>query len=248
MKTAIALGDIHYPFHNQTTINIIKKVAKDLKPDYLIFGGDNWNADGISKFSSKAPDEGLIETFNEMNEFHEKIFKMIQKSCHNDNLITHLILGNHDGQRLTDFLNKAKEKGHNNIYNYWNNQFNYEKIFNCKITQYNDYIKIGKMNITHGEKHNKYHASSHLDIYMSSILHFHLHTNQIYTRISKGNDAHQGISAPCCCDTNPDYLKNKANTWINGFVIIYFLPNGNFFYEIKQIIDKQTIVNGKIYK
>jgi predicted phosphodiesterase len=245
VKIALAIGDTHFPQHSIKTLDIANKIGRDLKPDYLIFGGDNWDADGISKFTVKAPEDGLIETYNQMLDFKKVIFDRLVKSCGGPEV--RLLLGNHDGQRLTDFLRKAQEKGHNNIYNYWSRQFDYKKIFNCKIIPYNDYTKLGKLHITHGEKHNKYHAASHLDLYMGSVLHFHLHTKQIFTRISKGNEPHQGISAPCACELNPDYMKNRASTWINGFVVIYFTEK-SFFYNIVQVINGETVFNGKVYK
>lgn len=242
VKTAIFLTDIHYPHHNKKTIEICLKLAKELKPDYMIYGGDNWDADGISKFTAKDTDEGLVETYEQMNGFKEEIFdKFSQYSKKNI-----LLLGNHDGQRLIDYLNRHLDRSNTRIYNFWNNQFNYKRVFNCDIVPYNDVYKIGNLSFIHGERHNKYHANSHLDILMRNVMYGHLHTTQVHTKVTKGNEPYQAISVPSACELNPDYMKGRASAWINGFAIINFTRN-TFHYQIIQIINNETIINGKIY-
>jgi len=242
IQKAIFLTDIHYPFHNQKTLDICYNIAKDIKPDVIIYGGDNWNADGISKFTAKDTDEGLVETFNEMIEFKEKIFdrfkKIIPKAV--------LLLGNHDGQRLTDYLNKHLDRRNTNIYNYWNNQFNYKRVFGCDIVPYNDVYKIGSLSFMHGERHNKYHANAHLDILMRNVMYGHLHTTQIHTKVTKGNEPFQAIAVPSACDLNPDYMKGRASAWINGFAVINWI-SGTFYYDVIQIINGKTIYAQKLY-
>lgn len=244
MKTAIFITDIHYPYHDQTTIDICNKVCKELKPDFLIFGGDNWDANGVSKFTAKDTEEGLIDTYNEMIGFKEKIFSLLSQHAKE----TRLLLGNHDGQRLKDYLQRMKDKGNNNVFNYWNKQFDYKKVFGCKIYEYNEICKIGKLNFIHGERHNKYHANSHFEILMGNVMYGHMHSTQIFTKIIKGNEPFQSISIPCASELNPTYQKNRANAWLHGFGVVYFLDSGEFFYHIVQIIKGKTVFNGKEYK
>jgi predicted phosphodiesterase len=234
------ITDIHYPYQDKKTIEIALKVQKDLKINNVIFGGDNWDADGISKFTAKDSDEGLITTYNEMTKFKERIFdKFTGKK--------YLMLGNHDGQRLKDYLRRHLERGNNELYNYWNEKFNFKKVFNCEVFDYNDILKIGSLHFIHGERHNKYHANSHFEIIMGNVMYGHLHTTQIYTRTTKINEPYQAISVPGACQLNPDYMKNRASSWINGFAVINFHKDC-FWYDICQIINGMTIINGKIYK
>lgn len=247
IKKAVFITDIHYPYQHNKTIDIAKKVCKDIKPDYLIFGGDNWDAEGISKFTAKDGQAGIISTYDEMIGFKEKVFTPLIKSCNNDKLDVRLLLGNHDGQRLTDYLEKAQQKGLDDVYNYWNKQFNYKKIFNCQITDYNETCKIGNLNFIHGERHNKYHANSHFLILMANVIYGHLHTTQIYTHVNKGREPFQAIAIPGACEMNPNYMKNRASAWINGFAVVYFVDKC-FWYDIIQIINGKTIFNGKLYE
>jgi len=247
IQKGLLIADTHYPFYDKPTFSIAKQISNDIKPDKLIFLGDNWDAYGTSKYTQQNAEDGLIETYNEMLKFKEEIFIPLQESTKNKKLETILLLGNHDGQRLVHYFRRLQEVGNLNLYNYWKNKFNFKKIFECKVIEYNDSLKIGKCNIIHGEKHNKFHTASHLDLYMGSVQTGHLHTTQIYTRISKGNIPYQGISIPAMGDINPEYMNKMANKWINGLCVDYFMPDGTFFYDIVQVIKKKTIFQGKLY-
>lgn len=242
MKTVIFLTDIHYPYHHKRTLDICYKYCKDVKPDVIIYGGDNWDANGISKFTAKDTDAGLIDTYQEMIGFKTEIFDKFSKVCKE----SVLLLGNHDGQRLTDYLNRHLERGNNSVYNFWNQKFNFKDVFDCEVIPYNEIYTIEPLTFLHGERHNKYHTNGHLDILMRNVMYGHLHTEQVFTKVTKGNEPFQAISVPCASELNPEYMKGRASAWLNGFGVIRF-HKGMYFPQVVKVIKGTTIIDGKVY-
>jgi len=39
MKKALFIADVHYPLYDKKVFEIIKRILKDEKPDYLVFLG-----------------------------------------------------------------------------------------------------------------------------------------------------------------------------------------------------------------
>jgi predicted phosphodiesterase len=51
LKTVIAVGDGHAPYHLQSSADLIQSVVEDIKPDYFICLGDLFDFAKISRFS-----------------------------------------------------------------------------------------------------------------------------------------------------------------------------------------------------
>jgi len=247
--TVLAIGDIHYPYHNKKTFEIACKIANDIKPTKLIFGGDNWDANGISpRFSKRSPENGIAETLEQMHDFRNNYFLPLQKACRNKNLKTYLMLGNHEGQRLSDKFDYLAEIQELSALRHWQREFDFKTIFNCEIIPYNNILRIGKLGYTHGFYTNEFHTKKNIHAYLCNISNWHLHTVQIYTQITALNEPFQARSLPCACDLNPKYKKNAPNGWVNGLAVDYILDNGHFFPNIIQIISGKTIFNGRVYE
>jgi len=249
IRTAIITADQHYPYYDQKTLEITQKIAKDIKPDYLIFLGDCFDAEHISKFSVKDSEDGVIHTQIEMVGFRDKIYKPLIEACDNKNLIVHYILGNHDGERINKYLYKVEMRKDKDVFKYYRSLLDVHQYFpEAIITPYNKVVSIGRLNFTHGEYHNDAHAKKHILTYGENVMYGHIHATQVYSNGSKATGKiKQGISVPCSCKLEQRYKGNRSTTWFNGLAVVYFMPNGVFYYYILNIINGKTYFNNKLY-
>lgn len=253
MKNGIKIGlfvaDTHYPYHDPVVISIINQVARDLKPDILGLVGDMFDAEGISKFTIKDYEDGIFDTMREIQGYRKDIFIPMLEACNRKNLEVLWSLGNHDGRRITETLEKAKAKCHADKYRIFSEGLDVRKIFpEAKIKDYNDCHKIGHLFMTHGEYHNEAHAKKHVTIYGANVLYGHLHTHDAKTVHSKAkNKVRTGYSMPCSCRLGYGYMRNRSSYWVNGFAVGYFFPDGSFNLYMVNIINGKCIFNGKPY-
>jgi len=248
MKKALFIADVHYPLYDKKVFEIIKRILKDEKPDYLVFLGDCFNADGISKFSITDHEDGFFETLREIEGFRQDYFLPLIKLVPKGNILW--TLGNHDGRRVEDFLYRIEKKCHPDKHKDYVEKINLKRLFpEASFKRYNECHKIGKLYLTHGEFHGKNHAERHVREYGKSILYGHLHTYDVKTVNTKANNkVHSGYSMPCACQLDQPYIENKSSSWVQGFSVGYFQDNGNFNLYITSIIDGVCIWNGKLYK
>lgn len=245
-KTIMSIFDIHGKSRHKPTIRIFRKIAKELNPDIIVFGGDNEDFDGISRFTAKNINKGMKEAIEERKWFTKNIYEPIIKDAGNPEV--YICLGNHDGQRVEDVISKMRERDDNFRADSFEEKIDPKKFFkNAKICSYNQYHKIGKILFTHGTYHGLNHAKKHADVFGTNVCYGHIHTHSVFTRTNLGI-SHESVSMPCACDLNPSYMKQKQTSWVNGFGIHYILPNGNFQTYVVKVINNKTIWNGKIYK
>jgi len=251
MKKYLFLADVHYDkegSHDTAVFDIAKQIAKDLKPDGLGILGDMIDAGGISKFTNKDWKNGAYETVEEIHGFRENYLLPLIKACNNKKLEIKMCLGNHE-HRIEDFLSKIKSKECEASYKDWKYKLDIKRIIpEADIKPYNECHKVGKLYLTHGEFHNASHARKHATVYGKNILYGHLHTWNVSTIATKAtHEIHSAYSMPCACKKNPDYMKNKSSAWVQGLMVGYILPNGNYHLIPIIIINKQTVFNGKLY-
>ena len=55
IKKGIAVGDIHYPYHDPACINILLDFIVDFDPDYFLIMGDQMDFDTISTYNKGKP-------------------------------------------------------------------------------------------------------------------------------------------------------------------------------------------------
>ena len=148
--------------------------------------------------------------------------------------------GNHDEQRTREAIEENPDRAH---------LISIPKMFpDADLCEYNQHIKIGKVYFTHGVYVNDAHAKKTTTNFEDNVIYGHTHDSQEYTKITLGNDVHAGVSMGCGCNVNPDYMKNRPNSWVHIVGVIYWLPNGNYnLYKI-MVFNGQAIFNGKLYK
>lgn len=247
MKSALILPDIHYPHHDKKCIDIITQVAQSLKPDYLVYLGDGINADGISKYTHKKMEKGIIEASKEIEGFVSEIHTQLSPHIKEQIFYTG---GNHCFQRIEDLLNKLEEKDEEpEVIKFYEDLLSFKKRMpEVKFCKWNEAIKIGKLYFTHGTYHNDAHAKKHALAFGASVVYGHLHSVTAYTATSRSSgQSNRATSLGCLCNLNPTYLKNRPTGWSQGFGVVYFHDNGDFNLYPVDIIKGKCIFNGVLY-
>jgi predicted MPP superfamily phosphohydrolase len=223
-KVGIAIYDLHFPEHDKQLWKNILKLAKDLKPDYFVFGGDNMDMKELSHWVHAKGDMRTLEGRRikaEYTQFQEGVLDplcaILKKPCEK-----HFLLGNHE-----DWAEQAIDRNPQGE-GYWEVENNL-KLKDWTVYPLNRVCSIGKMHFIHGTYTNDAHAKKHVTNYESNIFYGHVHDHQIYTKVTPlNNEAHIGMSIPCACTLNPDYMRNKPNKWVNGLLVFTVFPDGNF--------------------
>ena len=199
IKRGIALGDIHYPEQDNSSLEIVFSFMKDFNPDYVLLMGDQMDMDCISFYNKGKPKltEGKRIKYDYMG-FQRKVLDRID-SIVNDDCKKYFFIGNHE-YRTTRLIEESPQ---------------YEGLIepdvNLKLDDYiivpfNECRNIGEMYFMHGMYWNKYHSEKTCRIYGKHIFTWHVHTNQVFTMYSPINRfPRQGVSVGCLCNKNPDY-------------------------------------------
>lgn len=246
IKVAIAVGDTHHPEQDQILINNILEYTRFKQPDYFIYGGDNMDCQAMSHWLIDKKQTRILEgkrLIKEYQSYNADILKptecVLPEKCQKV-----WMEGNHENFISQTIDKNPQLEGYAEIEN------------NLHLTErgwsfipYGQHYAIGKLNFIHGVYTNKYHAEKTIDTYEKSIVSFHMHTNQTYTKITPLDSMpHTGFSMPCACKLNPMYAKDKPNAWVNGFTVIYFFPDGRFnVYPIIAINGSFVSPEGKVY-
>jgi predicted phosphodiesterase len=245
IRTAVLLPDIHYPEHSVVSMNLVKKLIKDIKPDEIIYQGDNLDMGVISHWNlDKKRKVELKRLKQDYSGFEKEILDPIEALAGKKTKFVWLN-GNHEDW-ANQYLDKNPEL---------EGIIEPEICLNLKergyeIVPYNNIYKLGKLNIIHGYYHNKYHADKTLGVFEESICYGHMHSPQMQskTKPMDSSDFHAAYGLPCLCDLSPDYMKNRPNAWVHGFGVVYIMPDGSFNLYPIIIINNKFIFQGKLYE
>lgn len=112
---------------------------------------------------------------------------------------------------------------------------------NILHVNYNDWVDLGKLSITHGMYHGTTCVKKHYEASGGrSVVFGHVHRYECRPFVSRG-ETRQGWSLPAMCHLNPEYIKNTESNWSNGFGVVHAKNNGNFNLNVHQIWDDELI-------
>lgn len=245
MKPKIGIGvwDLHYPQHETKLWHNILLLIAELKPSYFVFGGDNMDMTEFSHWIHAKGDLRKLEGKRikaEYDGFNEEILEPLNellRGCEK-----HYLEGNHENWAYQAIDRNPQGEG------YWEPENNLN-LKGWTVYKENEIAKIGKMHFIHGVYTNDAHAKKTVNAYESNIFYGHCHDAQSYTKVTPiHNEAHIGMSVPCACHLNPDYMRNKPHKWVNGFLIFEIYPDGNFTAHPIIAVDGSFSYGGKFYK
>jgi len=244
-KKVVILPDIHYPEQSESSLDLVKKFIKDVQPDEVIYQGDNLDMGVISHWNKDKKKTLELKRLKKDYEGFDKDVLLPIENLVNKKTKFIWLRGNHEDW-ADQYIDKNPEM---------EGLIEPEVCLkleerNYKIVPYNSVYKLGKLNIIHGYYHSKYHSAKTLSVFEESICYGHVHSPQMHskTKPMDSSDFHASYGLPCLCDLAPDYMKNRPNSWINGFGFVYVFPDGTFNLYTIVIVNNKFIWNGKIYE
>ena len=204
-------------------------------------GGDWLDFYGLSRFS-KDPIRAL-QTQDDIDGLKKYIYK-IRKLLPNTKII--YLEGNHE-DRLTRYKwTKCPEMTYIRA-------LGLPKLLDLdqldiEFISYNKYWHYKKIYFVHGDivsKHSGYTAKNLLEKWGVNIICGHSHRTGKHNRTTLGGN--QGAwESGCLCDTDPEYVKGKAN-WQTGMSVVEYYKDKIFYVHNIDIVDHSFLYNGKYY-
>lgn len=253
-RSYLICGDLHAQFIHQESFEILLKYGKTLpkKDRNLIINGDladfpyfmmgknahaqKWikRADGVDEF--------FLPHYQEEIEFINK--NILDRLCKVFNKI-YFLHGNHDNPRIKAFLDMCPAGYHHN--------FNFERDLKFKkrgiicVGEYNDWLDLGKLAITHGMYHGASALKKHVDTARKSVIFSHVHVDEC-----KAFDTRDSVlkawSLPAMCKLNPHYVKNADLKWTNGFGKITVFDDGLFNVNVYTVFEGKCFIDSRLYR
>jgi predicted phosphodiesterase len=157
------------------------------------------------------------------------------------------VFGNHDKPRVDFFVNNHCQEAYKPHFNLVAN-LNLVKR-NIGWVEYNDWLDIGNLTVTHGMSHGSTCIKKHYELSGGrNVVFSHVHTAECKTFASRGV-TRAVWSLPSMANLNPHYIKNSDVSWQNGYGTFTMKPNGNFNMNIHLVIDNELCLpNGEIIK
>lgn len=109
--------------------------------------------------------------------------------------------------------------------------------------------KLGKLNMIHGWKFNKWFSGSNLETFGGNVVSGHCHRFQTSSRqVPNYNEEIQSWGIGCLCEKQPDYKQGEPTGHQNGFAICYMEPSGKFNLYPVNIVQNSFIWDGELWK
>ncbi|SRR6266576_1271615 len=251
VKTYIVLADIHYPKIHKPTLNAVLDFLDKNKVDGLVYQGDQLDLECISHHTKNKPLYRLRNGFiKDVEGFEKDVLLPIEKRLKKD-AERYWIDGNHE-RFAYDLIEEQPEL---------EGAVDYKKILKLqergyKITELGHTLKLGKLNVCHGEilsgfgnQGGLFPSRKAVDLYAGNVLAAHSHAMQMYTKISPVEHTQKwaGYVNGIIGDTNPSYLRNRPTAWSHGFALLEVHPDNNFNLHLIHIHNGKFSYGGQLY-
>jgi len=244
-KKGIFISDIHIP--DNIKLDGVFKYMADLKPDYVILGGDIIDAQGLHGLDGKQASYFKKSWYKRDVKYTSELLATVHKICPKAEVV--YLEGNHEERyrRLMakypetfggdfDLLRDAKPKG--------------MKVKWIPYGTYESYYVLGDTIFIHGTVWPDIHAKKYaMDHTPYKCVYGHLHHFQAYTtrRSMATMSPRYAVTAGCLCTTTPDYKKGAPNQWSNGFISFSF-DGKTVIPTVHMIENNKFYIGGKEYK
>jgi len=243
-STYLVIADNHIPYENVSATKSILKLMDDVNFDGFIILGDFMDMSPISHWlknkKKTLENKRMVDDYVEGNRILDEFDKRLPKNCDK-----RFFYGNHEDwyyqlieeyPALEGLLDpqvelKLEERGY--------------KVY----SKLNHIERIGRLSLTHGIYHSQNFVKKHIDELKTNVMIGHLHTpRQRFASSPAKEIAIAGYSVGCLSDLSPAYQKNRPNSWVHGFAVVYFYDNGGYFdVDLKRIVRGKFIFNDKLY-
>jgi len=236
-----------YDMHIRATIynpylELFLDFVTQIKPYGVFLGGDVLDLTCVSKYQNgnikSLEKESLFLDYKVLNEKIQQIRPSTKKIV--------FLFGNHE-----DWVRQYIDKAPQSVDGLINIESNIQGVDKF-ITEYVDHTKnvyrIGNLNLVHGHWTGVSATKKHLVEFLDNVVFGHTHTINSWSMSSRGNKPIAAWNLGCLCESNPGYLKGRLPQWQNGFAVVDFFPDGNFYFQQIRIIDGKFLFEGRIYK
>lgn len=235
--------DIHVPLHDETYIHILCDVFSQEKIDELVILGDFWECYSVSSHPKDPRKDPVLLQYE--IEHGQDVLQRISRAAKARRRF--FLEGNHE-QRISRYLCKNAPK--------LIGSFEPRDILGIPKDMFfipygkKQHLKCGNRLVAcHGAFTNKWHSEKHRAQFGTSVVYGHTHQVQISTQKNVYGDIFYGISLGWGGDEEKvaEYI-NAVPQWQQAFGLFYFLPDGNFFWNIVQVINGKAYFQGKLYR
>lgn len=241
LPCTLFIPDTHRPYHDERAVQLVLKVAREIKPKRVVVLGDygdfyctsrhpkNPNRQRDLEFEVNSSNAGLDE-LDELGA-EEKIF----------------VAGNHEDNLERYLAEKAPELF---------NMVKLEKLFRLKergwrYVRYKEFCRVGKVYVTHetGNAGQNAHLQAAAKFGSNTII-GHTHRCAIAYKTSVTGKQHVAAMFGWLGDKKKaEYMHNVNTTdWMLGFGLGFQESGGNLHLKPCPIVDYRVEVNGKLFK
>lgn len=221
MKKFVCLSDIHYPYHDEKALSLVKEFLDDFQADILVLNGDIADFPTISKYAPRR-----LEAMKEI-QFQDQLDTAVDgiEELRDYADVAHFIEGNHE-DRLQAYLgSKAKE------------------LASLKALNFENLLELDRLQYSHTNYGNGVWLNSKLFVYHgqyvgvnwtdkermaagASTITGHQHQQRVTYHRDRSR-AYKNIGQGCLCQMTPPYLRTPPN-WQQGFVYGYIFDDDKF--------------------
>lgn len=247
VQRGVAIFDLHYPKHDKRVWHGITQFIEDFCSDIVVFGGDALDMEAMNHWA--ADKRRLVETKRLLQEYEGFTNDILRPLTYEhlggkSSVRKIFMLGNHEGW-VEKYLDKHPEvEGLLEI----EKNIPFAEL-GWEVYQPGEIVKVGHLHITHGYYVNTHNAKKTADVFGKNVIYGHGHSFQAHTTTTPiGVESHMAMQLPCVCNLNPEYAKNRPNSWVHGFGVFYIWPNGNFnVYPVIASKGRFVAPNGEMY-
>lgn len=255
--TSLHWGDIHFPFEDERAVNILYQITEDLQPDELYASGDILDFWQISSHRPPSNDDLKpedIELQNQVEQTSKHAATMIDladpdyaewRMGNHEDRFARLLMEAQSNPRMRHLLHLPRVREALDLtYILGLDEQGWEvRDYESPATNVRD-----KLMLIHGNRTNKWFTRSLLNKYGVSVMTFHAHKFQNYTRRDfRGQEAGFGIGCLCSLDAFYDQFSD----WHQGLAVVEWnkSPSQGWLFDVNQvrIHDGEAIFRGNHY-
>jgi hypothetical protein len=251
VKRVVVGHDLHFPTYSKPTFDAMLELIADIKPSTFVFGGDQFDNAEISHHNKgKNYYKPRRSYLDNQEKFDANILKPLEKTLGKGCELVWLV-GNHDDWEF-QFVEEHPEleglvdrpSGLDLDKRGW------------QVVPLGHAFVLGKLNIIHGEiltgignQAGIFPSKKAMELYASNVLAGHTHSPQSFTKVSpvEKKKKYMAWIAPILGATNPEYLRNRPTSWLNGFTVVESYEGGMFNVYPVIVIDGKCSYGGKVY-
>jgi len=238
VTTAVIFNDLHCPFQDDRSVEIMCQIIEDIQPDHLFENGDGLDAWPFSKF---VKDPAKRHSWEYEREVHCEVLERIVDAAPH---AKYIYVGGEEDNHFNRWMNLLWEHDLADMPELSQSRILHMEELGGEYV--NDQIILhGTFRIAHGTRYGVNAAKLTLNDHMISGIQGHNHRLGTFYKTTAHGEFVYATNGHLT-DVTQAYKKHP--NWQQGFSVIYFLSDGRFsLYQIP-IVKHKAVWGGKLYK